>query len=363
MVSYTIKPDEPLWAVEAWRGWAALMVVAAHYALPAGLTGWGWGFAFTGVDLFFVLSGFVFAPYCWQPRTTSWGAYAVRRVFRIYPAYCVALAVMVWLAWLQGKPLLHLPEHLFMLHLQSREMAFYYNPAFWSLPAEVGFYVALPLLSIWCMGRPTRLLALAAVALVLRAFLMWQADPQHQNAAYVWLHNFPGIALEFAVGVWARRVSDRHSGAWRAWTRALTLITATLGWFALAWVFDRARHQGLGFATENLINLLSTLCFAGALVATTGRPAAEHTLASLRSWQRLGLSLGALSYGIYLTHMAWFHWAQWRVPDWGSGWAFGSALLGTAVSAWLLHRWVENPARQLGRAWANRIQNTSVSPG
>ena len=192
------------WPVEAWRALAAWMVVLAHFGPPAGLGGPVTGFAFTGVDLFFVLSGYVFGPYWLQAQPQCWSAYALRRVFRIYPAYLVALAVMVALAWLQQRPLLHLPEHLLFLHVQSREMAFYYNPAFWSLPAEVGFYLLLPWLAGWSAARPVRLWALAAAALALRATLTLGADATEQNAAYVALHNLPGIAVEFAFGIAAR---------------------------------------------------------------------------------------------------------------------------------------------------------------
>lgn len=142
-----------LWVVEAWRAVAALLVLWAHWGVPLGWPGMGpqgWlRFAFTGVDLFFVLSGFVFAPLLLQRPAPSLRAFALRRVSRIYPAYLVALAVYVLLAWQAGRPLLHVTEHVLMGHLQSREMAFYYNPAFWSLPVEMAFYAALPLLAVW----------------------------------------------------------------------------------------------------------------------------------------------------------------------------------------------------------------------
>ena len=84
-----------LWVVEAWRGVASALVVWAHWAAPLGLPMGFTAFAFTGVDLFFVLSGFVFAPVLMQRPVPSLRAYALRRVLRIYPAYLAALALYV----------------------------------------------------------------------------------------------------------------------------------------------------------------------------------------------------------------------------------------------------------------------------
>lgn len=56
-------PAGHAWSVELLRGMAALLVVVSHYQHLAGMDFGILRFAFSGVDLFFVLSGFVFAPY------------------------------------------------------------------------------------------------------------------------------------------------------------------------------------------------------------------------------------------------------------------------------------------------------------
>ena len=56
-----VHQDDP--AIEALRGFAALMMVVTHYAHLITPQRRAWAFASTGVNLFFVLSGFVFAPY------------------------------------------------------------------------------------------------------------------------------------------------------------------------------------------------------------------------------------------------------------------------------------------------------------
>jgi peptidoglycan/LPS O-acetylase OafA/YrhL len=138
--------DPQLQGIELLRGVAALMVLLAHYQLQfAGRPAW-LGFSQTGVDLFFVLSGFVFGPWLFGRRVDLL-PHLLRRLFHIYPLYLVALAAYVALHWAQGQPPLYLLDHVFMLHTLSRDVAQHYNAAFWSLPVEVEFYLLLPLLS------------------------------------------------------------------------------------------------------------------------------------------------------------------------------------------------------------------------
>ena len=82
------------WVIEGWRGLAACMVVFAHYGVVPGASWAVSRFTFTGVDLFFVLSGFVFAPYFFG-KQVAWRGFAIKRFFRIYPAYF--LAANVWM--------------------------------------------------------------------------------------------------------------------------------------------------------------------------------------------------------------------------------------------------------------------------
>ncbi|MBK6295652.1 MAG: acyltransferase [Rhodoferax sp.] len=138
--------------IEALRGFAALMVVATHYAYMLSSQPKAWGFASTGVDLFFVLSGYVFAPYFFGRKLSVW-PHLIRRFFRLYPLYVAALLLYVALKLPDGGAWRHFGVHLFMGHtLRSTEVAFYYNPAFWSLPVEVEYYLLLPLL-VWLVAR------------------------------------------------------------------------------------------------------------------------------------------------------------------------------------------------------------------
>lgn len=340
-------------AVEAWRGVASLMVLWAHWGPPLGWPMGPMAFAFTGVDLFFVLSGFVFAPTVMAGRVPALGPYAVRRFARIYPAYLVALAVYVLLAWQAGKPLRYLPEHLLMAHMQSREMTFYYNPVFWSLPAEVTFYGLVPVLA-WWLGRRTTLrwTVVFAVALALRLGMVPLADGTAQNLAYLGLHHLPGLLLEFLMGVWVWQRNRHPLQATQAWALG---VMALLGWLALAMLFQQLtawseifdwRHGQLGLA--------AAACFALALRSSLCVPAPKA--GGKGAWFGKAVQWGGrLSYALYLLHIAWLAPAQWLVQAWGVAAGSLTALAALGLSCWALHTLVEEPARTWGRALAERL--------
>lgn len=343
----TQRGEETLWTIEAWRGAAAWLVVYAHFHVLAGVDLPLLRFAYTGVDLFFVLSGFVFAPYLFG-RPLDPVAFAVRRFFRIYPAYLLALGVYLLLKWQAGEPLKYVWPHLSFGYLQSREMTFYYNPAFWSLPAEVEYYLLLPLLAAFATGRPARFAALVAVALALRLTIGHASDPVQENRAWIWLHHLPGMALEFLLGACAWKLAPRLRGAG---VRLAVLAAGVAGWIGLAALFAALGDAGLNAGPlRGQISWLAALAYAAMVAATalpgTGTPAPVVWLA---------LWAGRLSYGTYLLHIAALRVAEPHAATLGRGGATTLACALTLGGAWLMYRLWEDPWRRLGREWSRRM--------
>lgn len=349
-----------LWVVEAWRGLAALMVLWAHWGLPLGWPMGPMAFAFTGVDLFFVLSGFVFAPSMLERAPQALAAYGLRRLTRIYPAYLAALALYMALAWQAGKSLLYLPEHVLMAHVQSREMAFYYNPVFWSLPAELSFYLLVPLLGRLLAGiDPARQgrswAALFALALAMRLGLLWQADGAAQNPAYVLLNHLPGLLVEFWLGTWVWRhwqATGRPKGTQEserpAYADALLGLAGLLGWLALAALLRALQSRSdVPDWRNGQLGLAAAACFAAMLRASLRLPATRLGLWAGR-WG------GGLSYSMYLLHIAWLTPAMAWAALWGPAAGTALALAGLLLSCLALHGLVEEPARRWGRRMAQR---------
>jgi peptidoglycan/LPS O-acetylase OafA/YrhL len=158
--------------LDAMRGGAALAVVTYHalgVAPRTALSGWeAWlpqiasyivHFAFAGIYLFFVISGFCIHLF-WakgraagvQEPTINFFTFWKRRVRRLYPPYFAALAL--YLCYLAYKTPVHVTGayvwdvllHVFMLHNLDLHTTYTINGAFWTLAIEEQLYLAYFLL-------------------------------------------------------------------------------------------------------------------------------------------------------------------------------------------------------------------------
>lgn len=339
--------EETLWTIEAWRGVAAWLVVYAHFHPLAGIDPPLLRFAYTGVDLFFVLSGFVFAPYLFG-RSVNVKAFAIRRFFRIYPAYALSLLVYIAMKWNAGGQLKHVWEHLTFAHLQSREMAFYYNPPYWSLPAEIEYYLLLPLLAAFSRGKPGRFAWLLAAAALLRLWIGHASDPDTENRAFIMLYHLPGVGLEFLLGACAWRLAPLLSSRM---ARVSLAVIGLAGWLGLAALFAHQGDAGLNAgALRGQITWLAAVCFAAMVSATSAPPArAPQRLVWLSLWA------GRLSYGTYLLHIAALRMVEPHAARLGHFGATAVACALTIGGALLLYRLWEDPLRRMGRNWSTKI--------
>src|SRR5881396_3321034 len=142
------------------RALAIIVVVVYHAALfgfklPGRVDRFGW----IGVDLFFVLSGYLIGGQLLAPlareKSIKLGRFFARRVLRIMPAYFVILAVYFLLPTWREYPDMSQPLWKFLLSVQN--IALHGGTAFshaWSLAVEDQFYLALPFLLLFLFRRP-----------------------------------------------------------------------------------------------------------------------------------------------------------------------------------------------------------------
>jgi peptidoglycan/LPS O-acetylase OafA/YrhL/4-amino-4-deoxy-L-arabinose transferase-like glycosyltransferase len=320
------------------RAIAAFGVLLTHVGLQSGFVGRNgtgpWiSRADAGVALFFVLSGFLlYRPFVAArldgrsgPRVRS---YLRKRFLRIFPAYWLALTVLVVVVDTRGREDISgwgdLVIYYGLLQSYSKAHALGGLQQAWTLVNEVAFYLLLPLWAAgaaWLAGRLkprtavlTELGILLAAALGALGFRWWlhsfQAnDPSIGNfdPRFHWLlanfHLFvPGMAL--AVGLeWSRR-RHRPLAVLEAARRhpLVCWAAAGLAFWALSTQLDLgvqvgATGQGQAIAKEVLYAAVGFALVVPVALAGATLPRSLRWLGA-----PLMVALGVLSYGIYLWH-------------------------------------------------------------
>ena len=181
-------------ALDGVRGTAVMMVVVWHYfylALPEPATTLGGvgrsaALAWSGVDLFFVLSGFLIGGILLDHADSAryFQTFYIRRACRILPPYAILLGAYVFARALAARGLLagsgrllagSVPTWAYLAFVQNAFMAVIdgFGPAWlgitWSLAVEEQFYLALPVL---VRGIRRALIAKIALAAIVLAPLM-----------------------------------------------------------------------------------------------------------------------------------------------------------------------------------------------
>ena len=166
------------------RALAIIVVVVYHAALfgfklPGRVDRFGW----IGVDLFFVLSGYLIGGQLLaslaRDQRIKLGRFFTRRALRIMPAYFVVLAIYFLLPSWREYPEMSQPLWKFLLSVQN--IALHGGTAFshaWSLAVEDQFYLALPFLLLFLYRRPRAAIIVPCLIVIggiaLRAFLAAQ---------------------------------------------------------------------------------------------------------------------------------------------------------------------------------------------
>src|SRR5260370_2745878 len=166
------------------RALAIVVVVIYHAALfgfklPGRVDRFGW----IGVDLFFVLSGYLIGVQLLAPlarvQRINLGRFFTRRALLLMPAYFVVLAVYFLLPPLRESPEMSQPVWKFLLSVQN--IALHGGTAFshaWSLAVEDQFYLCLPFILLFVNRSHRAAMLIPAVivlgGILLRAFLAYQ---------------------------------------------------------------------------------------------------------------------------------------------------------------------------------------------
>jgi peptidoglycan/LPS O-acetylase OafA/YrhL len=193
---------------------AASLVVLYHYfhtnispeASATSLAGKLISQGSSGVDLFFVLSGFIFGTISYEKRI-NYGSFFVSRLFRIYPLYIVAVTIAISTHYNLFSALdcvMYLFPFLQVNHIAGNLNDF---GQLWSIGLEFQFYLIFPFLAEFILKFGYRyLLALVILAVGIRLFYFNQTSSVRDLVYWSLIGRFD----EFAIGILATAVAIRR---------------------------------------------------------------------------------------------------------------------------------------------------------
>jgi peptidoglycan/LPS O-acetylase OafA/YrhL len=362
------------------RAIAVFMVFLQHYASSqAFLFGWGW----TGVDIFFVLSGFLITGilYDSQSQPFRYRDFYVRRTLRIFPLYyAVWLVILLATPWTQWQwdfrwslwpaylgnyarfLFLHQPGNPYrfdrltcgplMQHFFGSPMHLYIGH-FWSLCVEEQFYLVWPLVVYSVRKRETLMRICIAVILAAPIFrwylttvlssqtlgmeLLYRSTPTRIDALLI--GGLIALCLRGPEKQWLHR--SKH---------ALLCISATL--FVLVYLLAvkiyKLPYQGSATNWVGIYGFTLIDIFAAALILETIHPGGWWT----RLLSRKGLrNFGVISYGFYvyhdLLHDLYSYIANRFFRPYASWLTIVLAFFASCLIAWLSYRVLESPMLKL----------------
>jgi len=359
--------------LDAMRGGAALAVVTYHalgVAPRTALSGWqAWlpqiaaylvHFAFAGIYLFFVISGFCIHLFWARARAAgvekpviNFFTFWKRRVRRLYPPYFAALAA--YLCYAAYKTPVHVTGfylwdvllHVFMLHNVDLRTTYTINGAFWTLAIEEQLYLAYFLLLFLRIRHGwTRTLIITF------------------SARFIWLILGRTLSASFGVHI---PVTEAAATNWFIGALGALSVEAALGLIKLPrWCYKLSAAGvalGCAMALAQLLPLVDQKGWVHDLGWLIMHPAwgvgffvlVNYAVTAEQRWRQKALpvprfipglaSVGLISYSLYLTHsfilMHWYWFGFTRLHILTISLLIMTPL--SVVFAWVFFRVFERP--------------------
>lgn len=325
---------------------------------------------FVGVDVFFVISGFLITGFIVSEiegtgRFSLVGFYA-RRAKRVLPAAAVVLVSSLVLTYLflprarwsqTGWDVVS--SGLYAINWRLAERSVDYLAAdqapsvvqhFWSLAVEEQFYLLWPLLLLLVAAltrrsrqESRRWLRLTCVVLIAAPSLAWSTHLSDIDSGRAYFQSTTRV-WELALGAGLAMFADSLD-------RLPRLVAVVLGWAGLAAVIVAVVAFGAATSFPGYAALLPTL---GAVAVIAAGPAAGRLGPIAILGTSVGCAIGAMSYSLYLWHFPAIVAAEALFGELRSAQLLVVVVL-SAVPAYLTFRFVENPFRFSYFSWRSPV--------
>lgn len=331
----SFRPD-----INGLRAWAVAAVVLYHFGVP-GFTG-----GFVGVDVFFVISGFLMTGLVvkgLERGTFSVIGFYMARGRRIVPALVVVCVVLLALGWFVLLP----PDYKMLSTHSVYALSFLSNVEFW---LEAGYFDVAShekwLLHTWSLSVEWQFYLILPLVL----WVVWRVKPG--RAAQTWVIGL-GLAASLAASVWVTS-SNASAAFYLLHTRAWEMLGGGLVFLLAGKLTLSAAQRRIVEAAGLLLIVLAVVIFdkgtvwpgwramlpvmAAMLVLVASRTSV-WTASALPQW------LGDRSYSLYL-----WHWsvvvALVYVDLRDNPLAMAAGIVLTVVLGHLSYVWVENTSRK-----------------
>jgi len=348
--------------IDGLRCIAVLAVVFFHFSVP------GFSGGFVGVDIFFVISGFLIGGILWQELATkgkvSFARFYMRRLRRLAPAFVVMAVITSIFAYYIllpfefrefGKALISSTVYLSNV-LFFRQSGYFDSGAdekillhTWSLSVEEQFYIFLPfLILIFAKHHKALHIALAIIATLSLLACIWFTRSSHTATFFL----FPFRAWELLVGVLLAIYGQKTQENWRHGPAA--------SWAGMALLLG-----AIGFvqAGDNFPGTQALFPVAGtAMVIWNGR---DDNPVNRALSSPIPVFIGLISYSLYIWHWPILTLSQYYFGGYGSGlvaaqWLLFAIVVATA-SWWFVERPIRYARNLSGRMMVGSVVVASVS--
>ncbi len=376
--------------IQILRGFAVLMVMSVHLSALRWFCPPFLLYAWTGVDLFFVISGFVVAGSFYRGRSAVKRFY-IKRAFRILPLALVCL--VLWILAVKyfnqggyfGSPTL---TNSSLLNQSLAAVFFYSNYAYlfgtylslafyWTLSVEEQFYVLYPLIVKILKTQKTRIYFWILVVLVV-AFVL---RPLNKNESTDFLRLSTQFRLDaIALGVLVFELTSRFSVRWNSLGTGIQksnrskFSASVFGYLLVTFIAAAPWIFGEG-TSRMLVWGVFFVALAGAMVVALASFNLNLLSFGSMPFRDILVWIGERSFALYLIHIP-YEWA-WReaylrsalMKKWHldlmvwSPVAFAAFLLSLFLLAHLAHRFLESPMIEMGSKVSKNAELSQVKSG
>ncbi|EPX8934456.1 acyltransferase family protein [Morganella morganii] len=356
-------------SIQFLRGVAALLVIAFHFRqylngvyAQENLGDILFGLGEVGVDIFFVISGFIITYSTVNKERNSPFEFSIKRFFRLYPVFFITLTILILLNIKDSYSVSNIFKSYLLIPNDYNFIGPWYgyniNLPAWTLTYEVLFY-AIFCLSISISHKHRTLISsillisICSVAqFYFRGFL--QIDPITRDAPGLsFIDNFRflsnPIVYDFIYGMIIAEIFTRARDSYLT-SRIIQVALVTAFWLSVC-VIISGYHRGGGIERWGLYSLF----LVGSLVL----------MSKVRDikFSSFWVMMGEMSYSLYINHMivkklSSIYLSKFGIYSNGGGMSlFIILMILTFIMSYITYNFIEKPSVVIGRKFAEKIRN------